>query len=127
MKTKETKSSKAVKNNNSFFTPKNSGGFFVQPKLNVGQPGDKYEQEADRVADQVMAKTDVAKPFFSATTPTIQNNNIAETNTPLVQWAEEEEVQAKPVQLAEEEEVQAKLEIQRQEEEELETINGSWN
>ncbi len=26
----------------------------VQPKLTVGQPNDKYEQEADRVADQVM-------------------------------------------------------------------------
>lgn len=27
----------------------------VQPKLKVGQPGDKYEQEADAVADQVVA------------------------------------------------------------------------
>jgi len=26
----------------------------IQPKLSVGQPNDKYEQEADRVADQVM-------------------------------------------------------------------------
>ncbi len=26
----------------------------VQAKLEIGQPGDKYEQEADRVADQVM-------------------------------------------------------------------------
>ncbi len=26
----------------------------VQPKLRIGQPNDKYEQEADRVADQVM-------------------------------------------------------------------------
>ena len=27
----------------------------VQAKLKIGQPGDKYEQEADRVADEVMA------------------------------------------------------------------------
>jgi len=27
---------------------------FVQAKLTVGQPNDKYEQEADRVAEQVM-------------------------------------------------------------------------
>lgn len=27
----------------------------IQPKLTIGQPGDKYEQEADRVADSVMA------------------------------------------------------------------------
>lgn len=26
----------------------------IQPKLRVGQPNDKYEQEADRVAEQVM-------------------------------------------------------------------------
>ena len=26
----------------------------VQPKLTIGAPNDKYEQEADRVADQVM-------------------------------------------------------------------------
>jgi len=26
----------------------------IQAKLAVGQPGDKYEQEADRVADAVM-------------------------------------------------------------------------
>lgn len=27
---------------------------FIQPKLKIGRPGDRYEQEADRVADQVM-------------------------------------------------------------------------
>lgn len=26
----------------------------IQPKLTVGPPGDKYEQEADRVADRIM-------------------------------------------------------------------------
>ncbi len=26
----------------------------IQPKLIIGQPNDKYEQEADRVADEVM-------------------------------------------------------------------------
>lgn len=35
--------------------PVNSGSMpLVQPKLVVGPPNDKYEQEADRVADQVM-------------------------------------------------------------------------
>lgn len=105
MKTKENKNSSSVKSNSSFFATKSSGGFFVQQKLNVGQPGDKYEQEADRVAEQVMTQTDVSKPFFSATAPTIQNKNIAETITPLVQRAEEEGAQAR-------------LEVQRQEEEE---------
>ena len=26
----------------------------IQPKLKIGQPGDKYEREADAVADRVM-------------------------------------------------------------------------
>lgn len=29
-------------------------GSFIQPKLKIGQPGDKYEKEADAVADRVM-------------------------------------------------------------------------
>ncbi len=33
----------------------------IQPKLSVGQPNDKYEQEADRVAEQVM-RMPVAQP-----------------------------------------------------------------
>lgn len=32
-------------------------GVFFQPKLAVNQPGDKYEQEADAMADQVMRMT----------------------------------------------------------------------
>ena len=37
-------------------TKTNSGtGFIVQPKLKIGQPGDKYEQEADIMADRVMS------------------------------------------------------------------------
>jgi len=30
------------------------GSIIIQPKLTIGQPNDKYEQEADRIADQVM-------------------------------------------------------------------------
>jgi len=32
----------------------------VQPKLNIGEPGDKYEREADRMADEVMRIPDPA-------------------------------------------------------------------
>lgn len=32
---------------------------FIQPKLKIGRPGDRYEQEADRVADQVMRTPNV--------------------------------------------------------------------
>jgi len=30
----------------------------LQAKLTISEPGDRYEQEADRVADQVMRMTD---------------------------------------------------------------------
>ncbi|MEW6417504.1 MAG: hypothetical protein AB1480_05205 [Nitrospirota bacterium] len=32
----------------------------IQPKLTIGQPNDIYEQEADRIADQVMQMPDPA-------------------------------------------------------------------
>ena len=40
-----------------FFAKANSGGFFapaIQTKMKVGQPGDKFEKEADDTADRVM-------------------------------------------------------------------------
>src|SRR5262245_33673244 len=39
-----------------------AGGRFIQAKLTVSQPGDQYEQEADRVAEQVMRMPDPAAP-----------------------------------------------------------------
>ncbi|MBD1859846.1 MULTISPECIES: DUF4157 domain-containing protein [Leptolyngbya] len=76
---------------------------FVQPKLTIGEPNDQYEQEADRVAAQV----------------------VDQINTPVVQPQPlgQPQPSAQP-QEAEEEELQTKLEItaiQRQEEEELQT------
>jgi len=44
----------APKQNLAFFRPVNSP--HVQAKLKVGATNDRYEQEADRVADQVMRK-----------------------------------------------------------------------
>ena len=37
---------------------------FIQAKLTVSQPGDPYEQEADRVADQVLRKVTTAEPML---------------------------------------------------------------
>jgi len=42
---------KQVQGNETFFKPS------VQRKLNVGKPGDKYEVEADKMADQVVHNT----------------------------------------------------------------------
>lgn len=85
-----------------------NSGVVIQPKLTVNSPGDKYEQEADRAARQVVDQTSAP-------------------GQPTVQRQEEEELQAKPAisaiqrQGVEEEEMQMKQAdtVQRQEEEEL--------
>jgi len=57
----------------------------IQAKLTIGQPNDKYEQEADKVADEIMRMPE----------PNIQTKPRAEQVTPLVQRqskTEEEEL-----------------------------------
>src|SRR5262245_3150438 len=44
--------------------------FVLQTKLNINEPGDIYEQEADRIADQVMASP--AYPTVRSAPPRIQ-------------------------------------------------------
>ena len=75
----------------------------AQAKLTIGQPNDKYEQEADRVADQVMAMPDPElqrQPENEEEKELIQTKPLADQITPLVQRQEkpseeEEELQAK--------------------------------
>lgn len=84
----------------------------VQAKLTIGKPNDKYEQEADRVADRVMSMKDRSFVQREASGEEekegIQSKPLTEQITPLVQRQPEEE------------EAQAKLLVQRQEEEEKE-------
>lgn len=46
------------------FSPLNNG-YTVQAKLKIGQPNDRYEQEADRVAKQVMHMPDPGTSVYS--------------------------------------------------------------
>ncbi|MGB7537784.1 MAG: DUF4157 domain-containing protein [Anaerolineales bacterium] len=117
----------------------------VQTKLEISQPDDPYEQEADRVADQAMAMPEpkVQRACPSCEEDTLQKKPLADQITPLVQRQEEPEeeepVQAKPAPEAvqrqeepgeeEEEPVQGKAEegaVQRREkpEEEEEPVQG---
>ena len=74
------------------FDHQNEGSnLFVQPKLNIGKPGDQYEVEADKAADQIVAKGN-RTPFIPPT-PTVQK----QTEEEVQQKASEEEVQQKPV------------------------------
>ena len=99
----------------------------VQAKLTVGAPNDQYEQEADRVADQVMGMPDgatqpsvqregkheedelQAKPLAATITPLVQREEILEEEDPVQkktsgnadiqreEMPEEEEVLTKPL------------------------------
>jgi hypothetical protein len=40
-----------------------ASGLVVQPKLTIGTPNEKYEQEADRVAEQVVQRLQVPQPI----------------------------------------------------------------
>jgi outer membrane protein OmpA-like peptidoglycan-associated protein len=77
------------------------GGMPVRAKLTIGEPNDKYEQEADRVAEQVMSMPD------GAVQGQVQREEL-----------EEDELQMKPLiqrqGLQEEDELQMKPLIQRQ-------------
>ena len=70
----------------------------IQAKLSVGQPNDKYEQEADRVADQVMRMPDSTAQRQTVEEEPIQTRRIANTITPLIQrqTEPEEEEEAEP-------------------------------
>ena len=112
----------------------------VQTKLTMGKSGDKYEVEADKMADKVVNKTGNGdavqkmegeedlqqKSIAAGVNPLVQKMESSEEEVPAQKMEEEEPVQAseeeEPVQKVEEEEpVQAMEEednVQKMEEEE---------
>jgi len=102
----------------------------IQAKLTVGGAGDRYEQEADRVAELVASgRADRARGDSSQQMGVqrqedeeeVQTKPLAATITPVIQRQEdEEEIQTKPLlqRQEDEEEVQTKPLLQRQEDEE---------
>jgi len=70
----------------SFNARKGEDFFGVQAKLNIGKSNDKYEAEADKVADNLVSdkKNTAPEPFFTAS-PTVQNKGATEGITPVVQ------------------------------------------
>ena len=85
----------------------------LQAKLRIGQPGDTYEQEADRVAEQVMQ---IPEPqAVSSGTPYIHSVQRASPgcedevlNRQPMEQEEEEELRRQPIEEEEEKEFQAK-------------------
>ncbi len=90
---------------------KASGGAFFQTKLTIGQPGDKYEQEADKVADAVVN--------HQSHTPAIQAQEISSVQrATLATPMEDEKLGTAEDRMEEDKMVQEKPEIQQMEEEE---------
>ena len=106
----------------------------IQAKLRIGQPNDKYEQEADRVADEVMRMPEPqvqrqVEPEEEEEEETLQSKPLVSQITPLVQVQrqeepeeEEETLQSKPLA----NQITPLAQVQRQEEpeEEEETLQA---
>lgn len=87
MKTKINQPEAKKQNTNPFFPTRNSGGFIpIQAKYAVSEPGDAFETEADRMADQVVSQT-----------PTEGQHFFDSSNASLVQRRSEENIQEKPL------------------------------
>ncbi|MDO8952866.1 MAG: DUF4157 domain-containing protein, partial [Draconibacterium sp.] len=114
---------------------KGKNSLFFQPRLNVGKPGDKYEVEADRTADQILARDNdnLNQPTFFAPSTIlskkpieetledkepgkIQEKPLAEAITPLIQKEEkEEEIQTELTDEQDQVQKQAEKDIQQAE------------
>ena len=88
----------------------------IQPKLTIGALGDQYEQEADRVAAQVVQRLNAPPPNPSSPARSQSAQSVQRETLP-----DEEELQMKPmadqiqrVGVPEEEELQMKSMVQRQ-------------
>ncbi len=73
----------------------------VQAKLTIGAPGDKYEQEADQMAERVMSMEAQANPQSvqrqsESEKDLIQKQPLAVSISPLIQRFSESAVQTKP-------------------------------
>ncbi|MDP1880899.1 MAG: DUF4157 domain-containing protein, partial [Parachlamydiaceae bacterium] len=106
----ENQATKTTATNGSFFGNGGSAPFF-QAKLTVNQPGDVYEQEADKVADQVVQRLE--NPL--ANNAPIEVSSLFNTVQPAVAvqtkcdaCGEEEEVQRKEEKGEEKEKIQRK-------------------
>ncbi|MCX2680333.1 DUF4157 domain-containing protein [Galbibacter sp. EGI 63066] len=110
------------KNDEAFFTKESKTPFFnstnnvgIQPKLTVGQPNDKYEKEADSMADTVVSnssKPDIQNKEISS----IQRESLA---TPL----EDEKLGTAEQRMEEDKLVQEKPEGEAMEEPEEEMVS----
>ena len=95
----------------------------IQAKLVVGQPGDKYEQEADRVADAVMRMPEPQVQRQPEEEDLIQTKPLVDQITPLVQRSVEEKEEEEELLLAKNR-VEATPEVTHDLESQINAIRG---
>ena len=71
----------------------------MQAKYKISQPGDKYEQEADKIAGQIVQMGEPANYPASARKEAVQPNPMTARMTPLIQKQAVEEEEEEEVQL----------------------------
>lgn len=92
--------------NESFFSPRS-----IQPKLSIGRPGDRYEQEADAVADRVVENLSERTGSNEGAPQPVSVSDQSQTATPNTQAAsqsEKEEVPEEKIQEGNEKEIRRK-------------------
>ena len=94
----------------------------LQAKLRIGQPGDVYEHEADRVADTVMRmptpqKVSINNSHIQMAGTAFEGNELK--RQPIEEEEEEEKLQKKPIEEEEEEKLQRQPAEEEEEEEKL--------
>lgn len=110
-----------------FFQKKGRGesffdGSMVQTKLTIGQPGDKYEQEADMMAEKVVSRSSMgaSSPGVQSKCAECESEESGAVLTKLQRMGEEEEEMQMKVQRMGEEEEEMQMKVQRMGEEEEE-------
>lgn len=84
----------AKSSNSSLFQKEQRDSAFIQPKLSIGKPGDRYEVEADRVADTIVARGNEQSNSFFSPAPLVQKQSEEEVQQ---QEITENEVRQKPL------------------------------
>jgi len=100
----------------------------LQAKLRIGQPGDVYEHEADRVADAVMRmpapqKVSINNSRIQRASTTFEENELK--RQPIEEEEEEEKLQKKPIEEEEEEKLQRQPAEEEEEEKKFQAKNVS--
>lgn len=85
----------------------------IQPKLNISQPGDKHEQEADRVAEHIVSQSPQRTPLLNQPLSTKPTPRRPPTITPVLQQQADEPSREENLFQEEEAAVQGNLQFQQ--------------